>query len=371
MINRLIRESFRAPLLSALLVAAGTTIGAFWIQDLQRDVFPDLSSPVFNVITQNPAMGAEELETAIAIPIEVALAGLPDVRRVRSNSQLGVAQVTIEFDPRADYYRSRQFVAERVAQAAAQLPAGTDPPLISSLTGRLNEIFEFTLEADPGAADLMTLRDLAEFDVANRLLAVPGVAAVERLGGYLRQFQVQLDPERMSARLVSLDEVLHAVEESNLNASGGIVAQGSIEWTVRALGRAQSVDDLRRTVVAIKGDVPVLLGDVADVREAAATRRGVAHRLNGEVVSARIAKQFGADTVTVAADIRSAIEDIRRTLPEGVELRVVYDQSALVSSSLGGVGRAVMLGGVFVVLVILLLLGNVRAALLVTLTIPV
>jgi cobalt-zinc-cadmium resistance protein CzcA len=370
MISRLIRESFHAPLLTVLLVAAGTTIGAFWMQDLRRDVFPDLSAPVFNVITQNPAMGAEELQTAIAIPLEVALAGLPDVRRVRSNSQLGVAQVTIEFDPSADYYRSRQFVAERVAQVSGQLPAGTDPPLISSLTGRLNEIFEFTLEADPGAADLMTLRDLAEFDVNNRLLAVPGVAAVERLGGYLRQFQVQLDPERMAARLISLDEVMHAVSESNLNASGGIIAQGSIEWTVRALGRAHTVDDLRRTVVVTRGDVPVLLGDVADVREAAAVRRGVAHRLKGEVVSARIIKQFGADTMTVAAGIRAAIDDIRRALPKGVQLRVVYDQSQLVSSALGGVSRAVMLGGIFVVLVILVLLGNVRAALVVTLTIP-
>ena len=124
MISRLIRESFHAPLLTALLVAAGTVIGAFWLQDLPRDVFPDLSAPVFNVITQNAAMGAEELETAIAIPLEVALAGLPDVRRVRSNSQLGVAQVTIEFDPNADYYRSRQFVAERVAQVGGQLPVG-------------------------------------------------------------------------------------------------------------------------------------------------------------------------------------------------------------------------------------------------------
>ena len=371
MISRLIRESFHAPLLTALLVAAGTVIGAFWLQGLPRDVFPDLSAPVFNVITQNAAMGAEELETAIAIPLEVALAGLPDVRRVRSNSQLGVAQVTIEFDPDTDYYRSRQFVAERVAQVSGQLPAGTDPPLISSLTGRLNEIFEFTLEAEPGAADLMTLRDLAEFEVNNRLVAVPGVAAVERLGGYLRQFQVQLDPERMSVRRISLDDVMHAVEESNLNASGGIVAQGSIEWTVRALGRAHTVDDLRRTVVAVRGDVPVLLGDVADIREAAAVRRGVAHRLKGEVVSARVMKQFGADTVQVAAGIRQAIEDIRRALPKGVQLRTVYDQSQLVNSALGGVGRAVMLGGVFVVLVILLLLGNVRAALVVTLTIPI
>ena len=371
MTSRLIRESFKAPLLTALLVAAGSTIGALWLRDLRRDVFPDLSAPVFNVITQNPAMGAEELETAITIPLEVALAGLPDVRRVRSNSQLGVAQVTIEFEPHTDYYRSRQFVAERVAQITSELPAGTDPPLISSLTGRLNEIFEFTLEADPGAADLMTLRDLAEFEVNNRLLAVPGVAAVEKLGGYLRQFQVQLDPERMFARRVSLDEVMHAVAESNQNAAGGIVAQGSIEWTVRALGRAQTIDDLRRTVVTTRGEVPVLLGDVADIREAAAVRRGVAHRLKGEVVSARIIKQFGADTVQVAAGIRRALDEIRRTLPTGVELRVVYDQSQLVTSALGGVSRAVMLGGVFVILVILLLIGNVRAALIVTLTLPV
>ena len=370
MISRLIRESFHAPLLTALLVAAGTVIGAFWMQDLRRDVLPDLSAPVFNVIAQNSAMGAAELETAIAIPLEVALAGLPDVRRVRSNSQLGVSQVTIEFEPNADYYRSRQFVAERVAQVTGALPPGTDPPLISSLTGRLNEIFEFTLEAEPGTADLMALRDLAEFEVNNRLLAVPGVAAVERLGGYLRQFQVQLDPERMSARRISLDEVMHAVEESNINASGGIVTQGAIEWTVRALGRAQTIEDLHRTVVATRGDVPVLLGDVADIQEGAAVRRGIAHRLKGEVVSARVIKQFGADTVQVAAGIRDAVDDIRRALPKGVQLRIVYDQSQLVNSALGGVGRAVMIGGVFVVLIILLLIGNVRAALIVTLTIP-
>ncbi|MEO5894951.1 MAG: efflux RND transporter permease subunit [Vicinamibacterales bacterium] len=371
MISRIIRATFNTPLLTALLVGAAAVVGALWLRDLRRDVFPDLSAPVFNVIAQNAAMGAEELERAIAIPLEVALAGLPDVRRLRSNSQLGVAQVTIEFEPYADYYRSRQFVAERVAQVSGELPPGTDPPLISSLTGRLNEIFEFTLEAEPGAADLMTLRDLAEFEINNRLVAVPGVAAVERLGGYLRQFQVQLDPERMAARRVTLNEVMHAVEESNVNASGGIVTQGTIEWTVRAIGRARGVEDLRATVVTTRGSVPVLLGDVADVREGAAVRRGVAHRLKGEVVSARIIKQFGADTVQVAAGIRRAIEDIRRALPKGVELRIVYDQSQLVSSALGGVGRAVMIGGVFVILVILLLLGNVRAAVIVTLTIPV
>jgi heavy metal efflux system protein len=143
----------------------------------------------------------------------------------------------------------------------------------------------------------MTLRDLAENEIKNRLLAVPGVAAVERLGGYLREFQVQIDPDRMAARGVTLDEIVHATEGSNASAAGGFVTQGQMEWTVRANGRAESVEQLRETVVAMRGGTPVLLGDVADVREAPAVRRGLAHRLAGEVVSCRIVKQFGADTV--------------------------------------------------------------------------
>ena len=370
MITRIINACFARPALMILLVGAATVVGALNVWGLRRDVLPDLASPVFNVIVQNAAMSPEELETAIAIPMEAALAGLPDIRRVRSVSQLGVTQITVEFNPDADYYRSRQFVAERVSQAG-EMPPGTEPPVISSLTGRLNEIFEITLEADAGAADLMTLRDLAEFDVRNRLLAVPGVAAVERLGGYLRQFQVQLDPERMTARGVSLDEVRHAVQESNENAAGGIIVQGAMEWSVRAIGRVTGVDDLRTTLVAIRGDVPVTLGDVAEVREAPAVRRGIARRLQGEVVSCRIVKQFGADTVEVAAGIRAALVETASGLPTGVHIRTVYDQSVLVEAALGGVGRAVLLGGVGVALVLVLLLGNLRAALLVTLTIPV
>ena len=370
MIEKILQRSFAHSALTIILALGASVIGALWLRDLRRDVFPDLSAPVFNIIVQNPAMGAEELETSVAIPMETALAGLPNVRRVRSNSQLGVTQVTVEFESDADYYRSRQFVAERVTQVGSQLPQGTDAPLISSLTGRLNEIFEFTLEADPGTADPMRLRDLAEFDVRNRLIAVPGVAAVEVLGGYLRQFQVQLDPERMSARNVSLDEISHAVEGANINAAGGFIVQGSMEWTLRAIGRVQDVEGLRNTVVAVRGTTPVMLGEVAEVREAPAVRRGIAHRLKGEVVSCRITKQFGADTVKVATGIRQAFEAIQKTLPKGVNLRIVYDQSQLVSSALGGVFRAILIGAFLVVLVLITLLGDWRAALIVTLTLP-
>lgn len=365
----LLQASFARPGLTVVVVLAAAALGGVWLTDLRRDVFPDLSTPSFNVIVQNAAMGAEELETSVAIPLEASLAGLPNVRRIRSSSQPGVTQITIEFEPDADYYLSRQLVAERVGQAN-QMPPGTEPPLLSSLTGRLNEIFELTLEADAGSVDLMSLRDVAEFDVRNRLSSVPGVAAVERLGGYLRQFQIQLDPERLAARNVTLDEVLHAVEGANVNASGGFVVQGSTEWSVRTVGRVSTIDDLRQTVVAVRATTPVLLGDIADIREAPAVRRGLAHRLDGEVVSCRIVKQFGADTMAVAAGIRAALADLERTLPPGVRIRTVYDQSRLVDTALGGVTRSILIGAALVVLVLFMLLGNMRAAMLVTLTLP-
>src|SRR3954454_4527591 len=370
MIQRILSASSAKPALTLLLTLAAAAAGAVWLSDLKRDVFPDLATPVFSIFVQNPAMGAEELETGVAVPLEVALAGLPEVRRIRSTSQAGVAQVRVEFEPDADYYLSRQLVGERVSQVARELPPGTGAPLVSSLTNRLNEVMELVVEARQGAAGLMELRELADFEVRNRLLGVPGVAAVEVLGGHLRQFQVQLDPERMAALGVTLNEVLAVLLGSNENAAGGFVAQGSIEWTVRAVGLAANVGDLRSTVVTVRENPPVLLGEVAEVREAPAVRRGMAHGLGSEIVSLRVTKQFGADTVTVSRGVHEAVADLARSLPPGVRARVLYDQADLVSSALGGVGRAVLLGAVLVVAVLFLLLGNLRAALIVTLTLP-
>ncbi len=370
MIEKILRASFAKPVLTVLLALAAAVAGAVWLNELERDVFPDLATPVFSVFVQNPAMGAEELETGVAIPLEAALAGLPEVRRIRSSSQAGVALLRVEFESDADYYLSRQLVTERVNQVARDLPPGTDAPLVSSLTGRLNEVMELVIEAEPGTAGLMELRDLAEYEVRNRLLGVPGVAAVEVMGGHLRQFQVQLDPERMAALGVTLNEVMEAVKRSNENAAGGFVTQGPVEWTVRAIGRAENVGDLRATVVAVRDTTPVLLGEVAEVREAPAVRRGMAHGLREEIVSCRISKQFGADTVAVSRGVRTAVADLARSMPPGVRVRVLYDQAELVSSALGGVGRAVLLGAVLVVGVLFLLLGNLRAALVVTLTLP-
>ena len=297
-------------------------------------------------------MGAEELETRVAIPLETALAGLPDVRRIRSTSQLGVAQVTVEFEPTPTTTASRQLVAERVGAGATQLPPGTDAPLLSSLTGRLNEIFEFTLEAEPGAADLMTLRDLAEFEVKNRLLAVPASRPSSGSAATCAQFQVQLDPDRMAARGVTLDEVMHAVEGANVNAVGRLRRAGRDGMDrARRRPRARRSRICATTVVAVRG------GDArccSATSPTCARRRpcGAASRTGsrGEVVSCRVVKQFGADTVDgrrrrCARPSPISAERCRK----GVSMRIVYDQSELVRAALGGVGRAVLIGAALVV----------------------
>lgn len=370
MIERILRASSARSGLTLLLVLAAAAVGAVQLAQLERDVFPNLATPVFSVFVQNPTLGAEELETGVAIPLEVALTGLPEVRRVRSTTRAGVAQVRVEFEPDADYHLSRQLVTERAGQIARELPAGTDAPLVSSLTGRLNEVLEIVLEAEAGAVGLMELRDLAELEVRNRLLSVPGVAAVEVLGGYLRQFQVQLHPDRMAALGVTLDEVLAAVENASANAGGGFLVEGSTEWLVRVEGRVATIADLRATLVAMRDTTPVLLGEVAEVREAPAVRRGMAHGLAEELVNCRITKQFDADTVEVSKRVRAAVDELQAALPPGVRIRVLYDQAELIGSALGGVARAVLIGAVLVVGVLLLLLGNLRAALVVTLTLP-
>lgn len=369
-IETLVRAAVERPLVPLVLALVGAVAGTVSMAGLPRDVFPDLSTPVFQVIVQNPTMSVEELERAIAIPLESALGGLPGVRRVRSTSQLGVTQVTVQFEPDADWYRARQSVIERVTQVAPSLPEEAEPPLITGVSARLNEVMEIVLEADPGSADLMLLRDLAELEVHNRLIAVPGVAAVERLGGYLRQFRIEIDPERMAARGITVDEVLHAASGASAYAAGGVLVEGPMEWTVRALGKADSVEALRDTVVAVRGTTPILLGDVADIREAPAFRRGIAHGLGGEVVSCRIVKQPGADTVEVSRGVRAAVAELSPTLPPGVRIRVVYDQATLIERAVGGVGRAIVVGAVLVVLVLLALLGDWRGAAIVALTIP-
>jgi len=369
----LVRASAARPLVAIAILTLGLVDGYQSFGALPRDVFPDLASPVFNVIVQAPTMGTEEIERRVARPLERSLTGLPGLRRIRSVCQPGIVQTTVELDPDADYYRARQLVSERVASARGAFPSDVDTPLISGVSARLNEVMEMVVEWDPDHEsrpdDLMALRDFAEVELRNRLTPVSGVGGYDPLGGELRELSVRMDPGTMRARGIGLDRLVTAAHGATSLASAGVISDGELEWAVELDGTAEDVEAVGRTAVAVRDGVTIRISDVAEVVEAGAFRRGIGRHADREVVHIRVIKQIGADAVSVSRGVHAALDSL--PLPEGMSVRVTYDQAELVEEALSGVGRAVGLGAIFVVLVIMLLLGDLRAAVVVAAGIPI
>lgn len=334
---------------------------------LRRDLFPDLTLPSLSLLIQSPGREATDLELTVAQPVEQALGGLPGVRRVVSSVQAEVVQIVVTFETDVDPWRARQLVAERLAAVIAGFPEGTGSPLITSAAGRLQEIQEIVLEGP--AVDPMRLRDYAEKVLVPRLQAVAGVARIERLGGEERQLQVTLIPERMRLLGASLDQVAASLRGSEQDASVGVMEIQDKGWFMTVGTLAALPEQVRKLPVATRHGV-IALGDLADVREGPAFRRGIARHDGHEDVSLRVVKQPSADTVAVAGGIRAALDELRKALPEGMGLDLMYDQGELVSHALNGVTLALLIGSVFVAGVLLLLLGHLRAALVVILTLP-
>jgi cobalt-zinc-cadmium resistance protein CzcA len=349
--------------LSLLLGAAG----ALAFAALPRDLFPDLALPSVQALIQSPGRDAAELELTVAQRVEQALQGVPDVRRVVTTLQPGVVQVVVAFEPGTDPFLTRLLVAEKIAAVSGEFPAGTEPPLLTSAAGRLQEIQELVLEGP--ALDPMRLRDTAVQLVVPRLQSAPGVARVELLGGEERQLQVTLVPERMRLMGVGLEQVLTALEGSERDRGAGVLEVRDKLSYVTYASLAGTPEEIRRLPVHTAHGL-IALGDLAEVREAPGFRFGLARYQGFEAVSMRVVKQPGADTETVARRVRELLPELRRALPEGMSLSLFYDQGELVERALGGVGRALAIGAVFVVAVLLSLLGNLRAAAVVVLLLP-
>lgn len=350
------------------------TLAALWglagilaFAGLRRDLFPDLSLPSLSLMVQSPGRAAPELELSVAQPLEQAVGGLPGVKRVVSTVQPEVVQVVVAFEAGTDPWRARQLVGERLASVVASFPAGTRAPLVTSAAGRLLEVQEIVLEGPH--VDPMRLRDHTEKVLVPRLQAVPGVARVERLGGQERQLQVVVLPEKMRLLEASLDAVVDALEGSDREAGAGVMEIQDKGWFLTVATLAASPEEVRRLpVVTPRGVVPV--GDLADVREGPAFRRGLARHDGHEDVSLRVIKQPGADTLRVAAGVRDALAELCHGLPEGMTLTLMYDQGALVSHALGGVTTALLIGAALVAAVLVLLLGHLRSALVVVAVLP-
>jgi heavy metal efflux system protein len=366
-IDKIIHASFKQKAIVMMLVALAFVFGISAYEQMPRNVYPDITIPVFTIVAENEAMAPEEIEMMITRPMESAMNGLPGVRRIRSQTTQGLSSVVVEFDIESEFWRARQFVTERMSQVAAQLPSGTEPPALSSATTRLAEVYELAIEGDLPPTEI---REIAEWQVRYNLLTVPGVAEVLNMGGSMRQYRVTIDPNKLRSYRVRLADVEEAVKSGNENSAGGFISTGPTEYTVRGIGRFDSLDDIRDTVVAERQGTPLYLKDVADVREGTAIRRGIAGKNGKETVVALVIKQPNADTVQVVEGIEKAIDDMRSTLPKGVSLVPHYDQTHLIKHSLSSVTRAILVGAVLVIIVLLVFLGHFRSTLIVAASLP-
>ncbi len=348
----------------AVLLAAGLNA----LYQIPIDAFPDLTNNQVTVITEAPGMAPVEVEQLVTFPIESAMMGLPDTEEVRSISKLGLSIVTIVFADGVDNYFARQLVNERLNEARGRIPDGLEPALGPVATA-FGEVYQYTLEGEGYSA--MELKTLHDWEIKYQLRAVPGVADISTWGGYTRQYEIEVDPYRLRAHGLTLRDVFERVRDNNDNFGGGFVEHASEQYTVRGLGRVASERDLGTIVLAAHEGTAVYLRDVAEVkvghfpRQGAVTRDGLGETVSGTVIMLR-----GQNSKTVIERVKEALEGIRRSLPEGVNIVPFYDQSVVIDGTIRTVRNNLLLGGALVVAILFLFLGNFRAALLVAAVIP-
>ena len=368
MLNKLIAWSLRNRIMVLAIATLALIAGGWTAYRMPVDVFPDLTAPTVTILTEAHGMAPEEVEALVSFPIETAVNGATGVRRVRSSTAQGISVVWVEFDWGIEIFRARQIVSEKLQTVANGLPTGVSAPLLAPVSSVMGEIMMIGLSGPQSPQDLRTI---ADWTIRRRLLAVSGVAQVIPIGGEVRQYQVLADPARMLSAGITLAEVVRAARGSNENASGGVyMAQGQ-EYIVRGIGRVQSADDIAKTVVAVKGGVPVLLGQVADVRIGAAPKYGDGSVNAKPAVVLAVQKQPGANTLELTRRIESELTDIQRTLPPGMKVHSdLFRQADFISVAIENVIAALRDGAFFVVIILFLFLWNLRATAISILAIP-
>ncbi|MBX7221464.1 MAG: CusA/CzcA family heavy metal efflux RND transporter [Blastocatellia bacterium] len=373
MINALIRFSLSQRLLVILLTVLLIGGGIYSFQKLPIDAVPDVTNVQVMVITAAPALSPLEIERQITFPIEVAMSGLPGVTEIRSVSKIGLSVVTVVFEDDLNIYLARQLVAERINQARDQIPPGIGSPQMGPITTGLGEIYQYQLTAAPGSGqDPMALRTIQDWNVRRQLLGVPGITEVNSFGGLEKQFQIRVDPARLASYGLSLREVWEAVMRNNANVGGAYVEHGDEQYLVRGVGLAATTGDLEKIVIQTRaGGVPVSVRDVAQVVVGSTLRQGaVIADGEGEIVTGIAMMLKGENSRTVVERVKEKANSIRKTLPPGVGLVPFYDRTELISRTIDTVAKNLVEGALLVIIVLVLLLGNWRGALLVASMIP-
>jgi len=368
-LDRIILFSLRHRLFIVLAAVGVLLYGGWAVTRLPVDVFPDLNRPTVTVMTEAGGLSPEEVEALVTRPIEVAMNGAPGVRRVRSSSGVGLSVVYVEFDWGTDIYLDRQLVAERLQVAREALPRDALPQLapVSSIMG---EILLLGVQSEGDQTSPLELRSLADWILRQRLLTIPGVAQVTVMGGGVKQLQVLVDPEKLLAFGLTLEEVEQAAGLSQGNTTGGFVTRGGREYLVRNLARSASVEDLAGTAVAVRDGVPVRLSQVAQVKAGPAVKRGDGGMNGRPAVILAVQKQPGASTLELTGKVKEALEELRRTLPGDVHVATLFEQAAFIEAAIGNVEGALRDGAILVVVVLFLFLANLRTTAITLTAIP-
>ncbi|WHI49290.1 CusA/CzcA family heavy metal efflux RND transporter [Microbulbifer sp. MLAF003] len=377
MLEYLIRTSIQNRGLVIALVLLLCGLGIWNFTRLPIDAVPDITNIQVVINTEAPGYTPKEVEQRVTYPVENAMAGLPSLAYTRSVSRYGLSQVTVIFEDGTDIYFARQLVNERLTSVRGALPAGLEPELGPIATG-LGEIFMFTVDSEPGATNAdgsavtpKDLRSVHDWIVRPQLLRVPGVVEVNPIGGFKREILIAIEPDKLLAFGLTQEDLIRSIEENNRNRGVGFIEHSGAQWLLRVPGQASSLETLKDFLVAEVNGVAVRLGDLAKIEEGREMRTGAATQNGREVVMSTVFMLVGENSRTVAGAVGEKLEDIKQSLPPGITLTAVYDRTGLVDQTLRTIQTNLMEGALLVIAVLFLLLGNVRAAILTALVIPV
>ena len=369
MFNKIIAWSLHNRLLTLSLTAIAFLVGAYFLQDMSVDVFPEFAPPQVVIQTEAPGLAPQDVEALITYPLESAINGTTSVDSVRSSSSVGLSTIVIVFKAGTDIYLDRQLVNERVQSVGGNLPPGTQPPAMLPVTSAVGWLVKYSLSSK--TVSPMDLRTISDWNIRPRILSLGGIASVVSMGGEVKQYQVRLDPMRLLAYRVTAEDVRLALANANVNVPGAFMNRASQELIVSGQGRVVSLEDLRQTVITVRKGVPVTLANIADVGYGAEIKRGDSAYGMEPAVIGTISKIFGADTVKTTAKVEAALADIRNDLPPGVELHAdVFRQANFIEAAISNLNISLIEGALIVIAVLFVFLMNWRASFITFLSMP-
>ena len=375
MLTKIIEFSVKNKLIIALLVLGLIGIGSYQVSKLPIDAVPDITNNQVQVITIAPSFGATDIERLVTFPIEQATSNISGLKEIRSFSRFGLSLVTIVFDDGIDVYWARQQVAERLQQVQNEIPQGIGTPQLGPISTGLGEIYQYVVRPKEGFEqkyDVTELRTIQDWIVRRQLLQVKGVAEVSSFGGKLKQYEIAVNPDRLNAYGITINDVFDALNANNQNTGGAYIEKGPTVLYIRSEGLVGNIEDIQNISITNKNnDVPLFIQDVADVKIGFATRYGaMTYNDQGEVSGAVVMMLKGANSSQVIKDVKAKVAQIQKTLPEGVVIEPFLDRTKMVNNAISTVERNLMEGALIVVFVLVLFLGNFRAGLLVASVIP-